>query len=173
MPSANGFLVPSRAMMVASVLAAIAAGAGAQDLDWPDEYWQIDSPGMRVARLATADAGGQPHAVPIVFAVDEQALYTPIDDKPKRAAPRHLKRLLNLAANPQVAVVVDEYDEDWTRLGWVLITGRAEVVEAGESHGAGKRLLEEKYSQYRRMPLEGHPLIVITPRRVSTWGRLG
>lgn len=125
---------------------------------------------MRVARLATADAAGQPHVIPVVFAVDGQKLYTPIDDKPKRVAPRELKRVRNLLANPQVAVVVDEYGEDWTRLAWVLVTGRADVVDTGEAHAAGIRLLQEKYPQYEVMPLEQRPLIVVTPLRVTSWG---
>lgn len=125
---------------------------------------------MRVARLATADAAGQPHVIPVVFAVDGQKLYTPIDDKPKRVAPRELKRVRNLLANPQVAVVVDEYGEDWTRLAWVLVTGRADVVDTGEAHAAGIRLLQEKYPQYDVMPLEQRPLIVVTPLRVTSWG---
>lgn len=125
---------------------------------------------MRVARLATADAAGQPHVIPVVFAVDGQKLYTPIDDKPKRVAPRELKRVRNLLANPQVAVVVDEYGEDWTRLAWVLVTGRGEIVDDSEAHAAGIRLLQEKYPQYEVMPLEQRPLIVVTPLRVTSWG---
>ena len=124
---------------------------------------------MRVARLATADASGRPHVVPIVFATDGQRLYTPLDEKPKRVAPGQLKRVRNLLANPQVAVVVDEYDEDWTRLAWVLVTGRGEMVEGGEAHAAGIRLLQDKYPQYDVMPLERRPLIVITPLRVRSW----
>ena len=127
---------------------------------------------MRVARLATADAVGQPHVIPIVFACDGQRLYTPVDEKPKRVAPRELKRIRNLLVNPQVAVVVDEYDEDWTRLAWVMVTGQGEVVEAGEAHTTGIRLLQDKYAQYEAMPLEHRLLIVITPLRVTSWGAL-
>ncbi len=127
---------------------------------------------MRVARLATSDAAGQPHVIPIVFAIDGQKLYTPVDEKPKRVAPSQLKRVRNLLVNPQVAVVVDEYDEDWTRLAWVLVTGRGEVVEGGEAHAAGVRLLESKYPQYEAMPLGGRPLILVTPLGVTSWGAL-
>jgi PPOX class probable F420-dependent enzyme len=126
---------------------------------------------MRVARLATADGSGQPHVIPIVFATDGQKLYTPVDDKPKRVAPHELKRVRNLRLNPQVAVVVDEYDEDWTRLAWVLVTGNGEVVEDGPAHSVGMRLLEEKYPQYQVMPLDDHLLIVVTPVRVTSWPR--
>jgi PPOX class probable F420-dependent enzyme len=124
---------------------------------------------MRVARLATADASGQPHVVPVVFAVDERMLYTPIDEKPKTVAPRRLKRVRNVTVNPQVAVVVDEYDEDWTKLAWVMVRGRAELVETGASHATGVRLLREKYPQYAAMSLEHRPMIVVTPLSVRSW----
>jgi PPOX class probable F420-dependent enzyme len=127
---------------------------------------------MRVARLATVDATGQPHVVPIVFATDGHYLYTPLDEKPKRVEPRQLKRVRNIVANPRVAVVVDEYDEDWTRLGWVLINGTAEISESGESHAVGLQLLQEKYLQYRSMHLERRPIIVVMPTRVTSWGSL-
>ena len=127
---------------------------------------------MRVARMATADSGGQPHVIPIVFAFDDRSFYTPLDDKPKHVGPRELKRVRNLAANPQIAIVVDHYDEDWAHLGWVMVRGKAEVVDSGEAHAAGLRLLQQKYPQYQAMPLEGRPLIVVTPLRVTSWGAL-
>ena len=127
---------------------------------------------IRVARLATADAAGQPHVIPIVFAIDGQTLYTPVDEKPKRVAPNQLKRVRNLLANPRVAIVVDEYDEDWTRLAWVLVMGKGEIVEGGEVHAAGIRLLQDKYPQYDVMPLEHRLLIVVTPLRITSWGAL-
>jgi len=127
---------------------------------------------MRVARLATADAAGQPHVIPIVFAIDGQRLYTPVDAKPKRVAPGRLKRVRNLLVNPHVAIVADEYDEDWTRLAWVLVAGRGEVVDGGEAHVVGIRLLQDKYAQYEAMPLEHRPLIVVTLLSVTSWGAL-
>ncbi len=127
---------------------------------------------MRVARLATVDASGQPHVIPIVFATDGRCVYTPLDEKPKRVEAHQLKRARNIRANPRVAVVVDEYDEEWTRLAWVLISGTAEISEPEERHAIGVRLLQEKYLQYRSMSLEGRPIIVVTPTGVSSWGRL-
>jgi len=85
----------------------------------------------RVAHLATADAGGAPHVVPVCFALEEENLYITIDEKPKRAPAAGLKRLRNIAENARVAVVVDRYDEDWTRLGWVMLRGRADILQAG------------------------------------------
>jgi PPOX class probable F420-dependent enzyme len=125
---------------------------------------------MRVARLATADDTGQPHVIPIVFAADNQRLYTPLDNKPKRVEPRELRRVRNMVQNPKVAVVIDHYDEDWTQLAWVLVTGQAAILERGEAYDAGVRLLQEKYSQYQAMPLKDRPLIAITPIRVTSWG---
>ena len=127
---------------------------------------------IRVAHLATADPSGQPHVIPIVFAIDDHKFYTPLDAKPKRVALTELKRVRNLIANPQIAIVVDEYDEDWTRLGWVLVKGRGEIVERGEAHAAGVRLLQSKYPQYNVMPLVDRPLIVMTPLGVTSWGAL-
>ena len=127
----------------------------------------------RVARLATTDAQGRPHVVPICYAYDGRALYSPIDEKPKRVAPRRLRRLANIEANPQVALVIDDYREDWRRLAYVLVLGTAAVLEGGEEHLRALALLREKYPQYRRMALEERPLIKVTPARVVSWGRLG
>lgn len=127
---------------------------------------------QRVARLATADAGGQPHVVPICYAFDGRAFYTPIDEKPKRAAPRRLRRLANIAANPQVALVIDRYDDDWSLLAYVLVLGTAEVLEGGGEQRRALALLREKYPQYRQMALEERPLIKVTPARLVSWGKL-
>lgn len=123
----------------------------------------------RVAHLATADAAGKPHVVPICFALAGRELFTPLDAKPKRTAPLHLKRVRNILANPEVAVVVDRYDEDWRRLEYVLLRGRARIVMRGKRHKKAIRLLRTKYSQYRRMPLLYHPVVVIHWDRAATW----
>jgi PPOX class probable F420-dependent enzyme len=127
---------------------------------------------MRVAHLATSDLQGRPHVIPIVFAVEGPRLYTPLDEKPKRVGPKELRRVQNLALNPQVAIVVDAYDDDWVRLAWVLIRGNAEILEAGETHDRGVDLLHSKYPQYREMPLDRRPVIAVTPESVSSWGML-
>jgi len=123
----------------------------------------------RVGRLATADAKGRPHVIPVCFAFDGRHLYTAIDEKPKRAAPRRLRRVRNIEANPQVALVVDHYEEDWGRLRYVLVSGTARVIADGREHAAAIALLREKYPQYRAMRLEGRPVITISPRRVAAW----
>jgi PPOX class probable F420-dependent enzyme len=88
----------------------------------------------RVAHLATADARAVPHVVPVCFALYESTLYITIDAKPKRASGTALKRMQNILENPAVAVVVDRYDEDWTRLGWVMRAGGAEILDDGSEH---------------------------------------
>ncbi|HTD48415.1 MAG TPA: TIGR03668 family PPOX class F420-dependent oxidoreductase [bacterium] len=123
----------------------------------------------RVGRLATADAEGRPHVVPICFVLDGRNLYSAIDEKPKRAAPRRLRRVRNIEANPQVALVVDHYEEDWRRLRFVLISGTARVIAAGQEHARAVALLRQKYPQYRAMRLEERPVIKISPRRVAAW----
>lgn len=124
----------------------------------------------RIAHLATADAAGQPHVIPICFVFDGKHIYSPIDEKPKRST--RLKRLSNIAANPLVSLVADHYEENWRRLGYILVFGRARVLAGGESHRRAVRLLRRKYSQYREMAIHLRPMIRITPRRVHLWGNL-
>lgn len=124
----------------------------------------------RVAHLATADKQGQPHVIPICFVFDGKHFYSPIDEKPKRAAPSKLKRLKNIAENPNVALVIDHYDEDWRKLAYVLIFGRGRVIHRGIAHRQAVRLLRRKYPQYRRMAIDQRPLIVITTLRITAWG---
>ncbi len=123
----------------------------------------------RVARLATADARGQPHVIPVCFVVDGQAIYTAIDEKPKRTAPRRLRRVRNIEANPRIALIVDHYEEDWRRLRYTLVTGTAQIIDGGPDHARAIALLREKYPQYRAMRLEDRPVLKISPRTVVTW----
>lgn len=136
----------------------------------------------RVGRLATADARGRPHVVPVVFVLDAGAIYTPIDGKPK-GDPRKLRRIQNLMENPRAAFLVDHYEEDWTRLGFVLIRGTAAILRASPASGPPAEeeeyrrsvsLLRRKYPQYRSVPLGGPEGIIlrITPESCTTWGRL-
>jgi PPOX class probable F420-dependent enzyme len=124
----------------------------------------------RVAHLATADRDANPHVVPICFALVDERLYSVVDDKPKRNA-RSLKRLRNIAANPSVAVIVDRWDEDWSRLAWVRIQGRAAVVADGAEYAAAIAQLRAKYEQYRdaRFAPASHPLIRVAIERVVAW----
>ena len=125
---------------------------------------------MRVARLATADANGVPHVVPICYALIGDDLYVTIDEKPKRPDVRAMKRLRNIEANPAVAVVVDRYDEDWSRLAWVMLRGRADVLDHGDEHDRAQAGLRERYPQYRTMRIESLPVIAVRIARVTAWG---
>ena len=126
-----------------------------------------------MAHLATSDASGAPHVVPICFALVDDTVFVSIDEKPKRGPPMRLRRLRNIAQNPQVAVVADVYDDaDWSRLGFVLLHGRARIVLAGAEHRQALDALRGKYAQYRAMALEERPVIAIEVERVTTWGQL-
>jgi PPOX class probable F420-dependent enzyme len=99
-------------------------------------------------------------------------LFSPLDEKPKRAAPRRLRRVRNIVANPQVALVADHYEEDWSRLAYVLVMGRARTLSRGVKHRRAVTLLRRKYPQYRAMAIDARPLIVIQPQRVIVWSAL-
>ena len=126
----------------------------------------------RIAHLATADASGMPHVIPICFVFDGKNFYSPIDEKPKRAAPRKLKRLRNIAVNPQVAIVIDHYDENWANLAYILIRGKARVLASGANHRKAVKLLRRKYTQYRSMRIDRLPIIAIRPARTTSWGAI-
>jgi PPOX class probable F420-dependent enzyme len=120
----------------------------------------------RVARLATADATGQPHLVPLVFAVSGDSVFSAVDAKPKRT--RALRRLRNIAENPCVALLADHYDDaDWDALWWVRAEGEARVLEDGDA-APGLALLAERYAQYRAEPPAG-PLLAVAVTRWSGW----
>ena len=106
--------------------------------------------GSRVAHLATTDPDGRPHLVPIVFALEGDTLYTAVDAKPKRS--RTLRRIENARERPQVTVLVDRYAEDWSRLWWVRLRGRARVLDGGDEAERALALLVEKYEQYTEVP---------------------
>jgi PPOX class probable F420-dependent enzyme len=131
----------------------------------------------RVARLATADADGRPHLVPMVFALASGAdpgetrsgdtIYSAVDAKPKRST--SLRRLANIAANPRVAVLVDHYEDDWHALWWVRADGSGRVLDADTPEGrdAITRLMA-RYPQYREQPPPG-PVVAIDVTRWSSW----
>jgi PPOX class probable F420-dependent enzyme len=123
----------------------------------------------RVGRLATADAAGRPLVVPVCYVFDGTRCYSAVDAKPKST--RNLRRLRNIADNPQVSLVVDVWDEDWSRLCWVIVEGRAEILTGGaEFTGAVDRLVA-KYPQYRDLPLDrgDGAVVALTPLRVLSW----
>ena len=125
----------------------------------------------RVGHLATADGRAVPHLVPVCFVVNEGTLYITIDQKPK-SDPRELKRLKNIIENPVAAFVADRWDEDWTRLGWVMLRGPAEILTAGTEHDHAQELLRSRYPQYRGMELADLPVIAMHIERVTSWGNI-
>ena len=125
----------------------------------------------KVAHLATADRRGAPHVVPVCFAIEGDALYITVDEKPKRADVP-LKRLRNIAENPAVAVTVDRYDDDWTRLGWVMLRGRAEILSDGAEHARAQDVLRARYPQLNDMRIGSLPVIAVRVERVTSWGNL-
>lgn len=130
----------------------------------------------RVAHLATADRRGVPHVVPVCYALafhgpDGLSIYITVDEKPKRQD-RPLKRIRNIEQNPAVALTADRWDEDWTRLAWVMMRGQAEVLTQGDEHAAAQVLLRQRYAQYHSMKLDGLPVIAARIDRVSSWGAL-
>jgi PPOX class probable F420-dependent enzyme len=121
-----------------------------------------------VARLATVDASGRPHLVPIVFALDGDTVYSAVDDVKPKATTR-LKRLRNIAANPAVALLADRYEDDWSALWWVRADGTAQVLDAGAPEAARAReLLAARYPAYRAAPPPG-AVIAIAVERWSGW----
>jgi PPOX class probable F420-dependent enzyme len=129
------------------------------------DHWRALFTSQPVARLATVGSAG-PHLVPIVFAVDRDRIVTPVDHKPKRT--ERLQRLLNIGANPTVAVLADHYEDDWTRLWWVRADGVARVLSEGVGWSAAIDLLAAKYPQYVARRPTG-PVIEIAVSRWSGW----
>ena len=127
--------------------------------------------GPRVARLATADAEGRPHLVPIVFAIAGDTIYSAVDAKPKRTTA--LRRLANVAVNPRVAVLVDHYDDDWSRLWWVRADGTGRVLAPDDPEsGAAVARLAERYAQYREQP-PSDQVLAVDVDRWSGWSAAG
>lgn len=129
----------------------------------------------RVARLGTADRAGQPLVVPVCYVFDGRACFSAIDAKPKRIQAGGLRRLRNIAENPRVSLVVDRYDEEWTRLCWVIVQGRADILTDGPVRTGAVDLLRDKYAQYRAMGLDRETATVIrlTPERAMFWSWTG
>jgi PPOX class probable F420-dependent enzyme len=128
-----------------------------RDAEWVRERFAA----ARVARLATVSGDGSPHLVPIVFALDGPRLISAVDHKPKQSTA--LRRLDNIAVNPFVTVLVDEYDDDWTKLWWARADGWAHVEESSDVSA-----LRDRYQQYRDRPPAG-PVIVVEVDHWSGW----
>jgi PPOX class probable F420-dependent enzyme len=126
----------------------------------------------RVAHLATADRSGAPHLVPVCFCLNDLSLYITVDEKPKRTD-IPLKRIRNILENPAVAVTVDRWDEDWTRLGWIMLRGQGDILAGGDEHDDAQARLRRRYPQYLAMNLASLPVIAVRIKHVLSWGALG
>ena len=124
----------------------------------------------RVARLATIDSEFKPHLVPVVFVFDGNHFFIPVDEKRKTAKPEKLKRIRNIQDNPNVTLLIDEYSEDWTKLAFVMIQGKASIATKEEGNvqvrEAYKKLMT-KYLQYQKVSV-WEMCIIITPKKVAS-----
>lgn len=128
---------------------------------------------QRVARLATSDGMGKPHAVPVCFTLARASIFIALDEKPKSVPLTRLKRVRNILENPAVALIADRYTEAWDLLAFVMVRGRAELLDSGtEEHAAAVRLLRGKYHQYEAMRIEENPVIAIRTEGAASWGAL-
>jgi PPOX class probable F420-dependent enzyme len=125
----------------------------------------------RVGHLATADRSGAPHLIPVCYAPGDTTLYITVDEKPKRRD-IPLKRVRNILENPQAAFVVDRYDEDWRRLGWVMLRGPAEILDSGPEHDRAQAMIAARYPQLRAMHIADLPVIALRIARAMSWGDL-
>jgi len=125
----------------------------------------------RRAVLSTIAQDGRPRSVPICFVAMDDVIWTPIDEKPKSAAdPRSLARVRDIVRDPRVTVLVDRWDEDWSRLAWLRVEGTAALVEPGAAgHAQAVEALRSRYSQYETQALEDRPLIRIGIERKVGW----
>ena len=146
-----------------------------------DAYLKTIINKAKVARLATADLEYKPHLVPIVFVFDNDlnCYFIPIDEKTKRSGPENLKRVKNIQENPNVALLIDEYNEDWTKLYFIMIQGKASMVGGKKLEQNEMQLLEKahkllcnKYPQYQNIGV-GEYLIMIMPQKVIVWKNHG
>jgi PPOX class probable F420-dependent enzyme len=138
-------------------------------LDWSPQVQEFVR-AHRVARLGTVDDAGRPLVLPICYIVAGEILYSPTDAKPKRVPVQRLKRLKNIQDNPQVALVIDDYSDDWTQLAYVILHGRAEILTSGSSFEQAVAALREKYPQYLHMAIHENPMIAVHLMRAVSWG---
>jgi PPOX class probable F420-dependent enzyme len=130
-----------------------------------NEIWRRAAE-QKVARMATTGRDQKPHIVPITFAIEDQVLYFAVDGKPKRTI--DLKRLRNIAANPAVSILVDHYEDEWDRLWWVRLDGRARILTDHDEIDRALNLLAARYPQYRTSRPDG-PVVAVAIGHASGW----
>ena len=124
----------------------------------------------RVGRLATSTREGLPHVIPVCFELLGESIYIGLDAKPKTVDALKLRRVRNIVDNPQAAFIVDRYSDDWSRLGYVLISADASLVSDSRERANAIEVLRNKYDQYRTLLSDEAPVIRLRPRRVTSWG---
>ena len=133
--------------------------------NWEKDFIQSH----RIAYLATCDEKNNPHVIPIVYVFDGKFLFSPIDKKAKKLSPGQLRRIKNIKENSSVSIVIDDYSENWEKLAWVQIRGNAEILDSGSKYQKAVRMLSEKYSQYKEMPLDDCLMIVVKVEKCLSW----
>jgi PPOX class probable F420-dependent enzyme len=125
----------------------------------------------RVAHLATANAEGRPSVIPICYAFPGAVFYSAIDEKPKTLSSSRLQRIRNIKSNPNAALVIDDYSEDWETLAWLHVRCLAEILEPGttQEHSAATAALRARYPQYGSMHIEARPVIKLIPQQLRFW----
>jgi len=125
----------------------------------------------RVAHLATANAQGRPSVIPICYAFPDAVFYSVIDEKPKTVSSNQLQRIQNIRSNPNVALVIDDYSEDWEALAYLHVRCLAEILEPGttQEHSVAITALRARYPQYSSMPIDARPVIKLVPQQVRFW----
>ena len=124
----------------------------------------------RVGRLSTATPEGMPHVIPVCFELLGDSVYIGLDAKPKTVDVLKLRRVRNIVSNPQAAFIVDRYSDNWSRLGYVLVTADARLVSDNCERANAIKALRNKYDQYRTLLSDEAPVIRLRPRRVTSWG---
>lgn len=129
----------------------------------------------RVARLATVDSECKPHLIPVVFVFDNYSYFIPIDEKTKRSRPEKLKRAKNIQQNSNVTLLIDDYNENWRKLYFIMIQGKASIIGGKQLEQnelllleKAHKLLSDKYLQYQKIGI-GEYVIMIIPQKVITW----
>jgi PPOX class probable F420-dependent enzyme len=125
----------------------------------------------RVAHLATVDAEGRPSVIPTCYVFNNGTFYSVIDEKPKKLPAGRLRRIQNIRHNPNTALVIDDYSEDWRALAYVHVRGRAAILEpnTADEHTSAIEALRDKYPQYRSMKIDLQPMIKLVPDKVQFW----
>ena len=134
-----------------------------------DESWTNLLCESRLGHLATCNLSLMPHVVPICYVFHEGAIYSSVDEKPKRTKPACLRRIINIKENPNVCLVIDHYEENWRRLRFLIVQGRAKLLQSGKEYQQAIIQLRKKYPQYRFMNLQTRPIIKIFPTKLRAW----